>query len=163
MKLSANTMKHSIEALLKAHGLLERFESADIETGFHVQIENEPWMPLVIERYGCQLTISHYFEQSGDLIPDPDQEFEILPDGTWFPVAIQFATGHYQRASEIRDQKRFVNPQHLREQIRFANIWGHNIRAQGYSKGRIAERGHSAKVDDDKDTTKTPHRAGILF
>jgi hypothetical protein len=70
---------------------------------------------LSIEKHGSQVIIAHYFEQNGDLIPDPDMEFEVI-DGEWSPVAIQLAIGSYRRAVEYRNSKRFVSPRELKDQ-----------------------------------------------
>ena len=77
--------------------------------------------------------------QQGGLIPDPDMAFELLTDGSWYPVAIQFVTGHYRRASEIRDGKRFINPREVRDQISFSRMWAKNLLAQHFASGK-AER-----------------------
>jgi hypothetical protein len=51
-----------------------------------LKIENPPFMPLVIEAWGSpilgekrRISLAHYFEQEGDLIPGP--EVEIRDDG----------------------------------------------------------------------------------
>ena len=74
--------------------------------------------------------------QQGGLIADPDMEFEVVSD-LWFPVAIQHATGHYYRAIDYRDGKRVVNPGQTRDQQSFARLWGRNLLAQGFARGKI--------------------------
>jgi hypothetical protein len=123
-------MKTTIEKILAAHGIIEAFNASE---DYSVKIENKPYLDLCIEKHGIQVMITHYFEQNGDLIPDPDMEFEIL-NGEWSPVALQLAIGIYYRAAEYRDGKRFVNPRQLREQRQFANMWARNLLSQGFGK-----------------------------
>jgi hypothetical protein len=125
-------MKSAIEKILNAHGMLEEFQQ---NPEFAVRIKNGPYMPLTIERHDSQITVTHYLIENGDMILDPDMEFERLADGSWFPVAIQLVTGHYARAMEIRDGRRFVNPRQVREQIQFSRMWARNLISQGFQSG----------------------------
>lgn len=134
--LTCSQMKSAIERILRSHELLEDFQR---NSEFAVRIKNGPYLPLTIERHESRITITHYFVQNGDLVPDPDMELEQLADGSWYPVAIQFATGHYRRAMEIREGKRFVNPREIREQVQFSRIWARNLIDQGFESGE-AER-----------------------
>ena len=76
-------MKTTIEKILASYGILEVFNASK---DYSVKIENEPYLPLCIEKHGTKITVTHYLEQNGDLIPDPDMEFEILND-EWSPVS----------------------------------------------------------------------------
>ncbi len=134
-------MKTTIEKILTAHGIFEAFQSND---DFSAKIENGPYLPLCIEKHGTQITVTHYVEQNGDLIPDPDMEFEIL-NGEWSPVALQLAIGTYYRASEYRDGKRFINPKQIREQTKFARMWARNLISQGFAKPK-----NGAKLEDKR-------------
>lgn len=134
----ATVMRTNLEKILKAHGALDTFIRA---RSFHLRLQHEGGglMPLVIERHGDQVTVTHYYEQNGDLISDPDMEFravgaEGMPE-LW-PVAIQHATGHYARCEEERDGHKLVKPRLREELIRFANMWGRNIIEQGYGRAK---------------------------
>jgi hypothetical protein len=54
--------------------------------GYHLKLEQEGLMPLVIEAWGVgkgrRISVAHYYEQNGDLIADPD----ILMDGEGQPL-----------------------------------------------------------------------------
>ncbi|MGK5086127.1 hypothetical protein WDW86_01080, partial [Bdellovibrionota bacterium FG-2] len=91
------TMKSAIEKILNAHNQLDAFRTNE---DFAVKIANEGFMPLSIEKHGKHVTVTHYYEQNGDLVPDPDMEFVDLGGKDWLPVAIQHSTGHYCRAAE---------------------------------------------------------------
>lgn len=48
----------------------------------YLKIENPPFMPLVIEKLYKDdgkviIAMTHYYEQNGDLVPDPDMEIEV--------------------------------------------------------------------------------------
>ena len=122
-------MKSVIEKILKRRGQLEEFKNGE---NFYLKIENGPFLPLAIERHGNSVTITHYFEMNGDLIPDPDLELVIGADQEWYPVALQFSTGHYRRARFWKDGQEFVNPKEMADQRYFSNIWARNIKEQGF-------------------------------
>lgn len=128
--LIKNNMSSAIEGVLASHGLKEKF---DLSTEFYVKIENEGFMPLIIEKHGKSVIIAHYFEQNGDFIPDPDMEFSITEWG-WVPMATQNALGVYRRASEWKDGKLMVNKREFKNQQSFATMWARNIKAQGFGK-----------------------------
>lgn len=46
---------------------------------FHQKIENEPYIPLVVERHGDKLYLTHYLEQNGDLYIDSEMVFKVHP------------------------------------------------------------------------------------
>ena len=132
--LTCSKMTAAIERILCAHNLLEEFLKSE---DFAIRIKREPFMPLTIERQGSRVTLTHYFKQNGDLVPDPDMEFEMIANHTWSPVAIQFATGHYRRAMEIREGQQFVNTREIREQIKFFGMWARNLIDQGFDSGEV--------------------------
>lgn len=129
-KLTATTMKEVIEKILTSHGLIEQFNARE---DFHVKIENEPYMPLTIEKHSRQVIVAHNYVQNGDLIPDPDMEFWIEQDGAWSPVAIQFATGHYRQCMDGV----IINERERRDQVSFSNMWARNLKAKRFAEGRI--------------------------
>lgn len=134
--LHCSQMKSSIERILRSHALPEKFQQSP---DFAVRVTNAPHLPLTIERHGSQITVTHFVSENGDLIPDPDMEFERIDDGSWYPVAIQFATGTYRRAMEVRDGKRFVNPREVHDQIQFSRMRARYLLAQGFASGEIEQ------------------------
>lgn len=45
------------------------------------RLKSSSFMDLVIERLGdSRYSLSHYCEQNGDLVPDPDMEIRVFPD-----------------------------------------------------------------------------------
>lgn len=129
MKPYSTEMKTVITQLLKKHKKLEDFQTKD---NFHLRLEKDDYMPLVIERHKSSVTITHYYQQNGDLIADPDMEFQIANDKEWHPVALQLWNGAYYRARWSENGKEYINPKQIKEQLSFARMWAKNIKAQGW-------------------------------
>jgi len=129
MKTHSSEMKNAITNILKKHKQLEKFQAAQ---EFHFRLEKENFLPLVIECHQNQVTVTHYREENGDLIADPDMEFLIGPDKEWYPVALQLWNGSYYRARWTEDGREYVNPKQIREQLSFARMWANNLRDQGW-------------------------------
>jgi hypothetical protein len=104
--------------------------------GAHVRLENPLYMPLSIEVIGKNLvSVSHYFEQNGDLVPDPDAVYftGYGVENGWVPVSLQLAIGTYYEASWVEDGEitRF-DMREQAEQVSFANTWVRNLQEQGF-------------------------------
>jgi len=121
--------QETIEHLLKAHNLLDDFQSQD---SFHVRFEKTGYQPLVIERHGEMISVAHYFEQNGDLIADPDVE---LHYPSWVPTGITQAFFGYRAKFIERDGKTFVDTRFHQEVSSFLSMWARNIKAQGWAEG----------------------------
>ena len=128
------TMKTAIEKILDAHKQLDPFRS---HNDYSVKIENSGFMPLTVEKHGEQVVVAHYFEQNGDLVPDPDMEFYAKDERDWVPVAIQHATGHYVRSARIANGIWLFEPGAVRELNQFSRMWARNLLAQGFASGRV--------------------------
>jgi hypothetical protein len=128
----------TIEHLLKSHNLLEQFQS---QADFHVRFDMPCYDRLVIERHGELISVAHYFEQDGDLIPDPDVE---LHYPSWIPTAITQCMGYRREKFIEREGKTFVDRHFHREVSSFLSMWARNIRAQGWAeKARVHCDDHS--------------------
>ena len=125
----------TIEKLLSAHNLLENFHA---QLDFHVRFDMSSYQRLVIERHGELISVAHYFEQNGDLVPDPDVE---LHYPTWTPTAITQAIGYRREKFIERDGRTLVDTRFDREVSSFLSMWARNIHAHGW-----AQRG---QVHDD--------------
>jgi hypothetical protein len=126
----------TIEKLLSAHNLLENFHA---QLDFHVRFDMSGYQRLVIERHGELISVAHYFEQNGDLIPDPDVE---LHYPTWTPTAITQAIGYRREKFIEQDGRTLFDTRFDREVSSFLSMWARNIHAQGW-----AQRG---QVHDDR-------------
>ena len=104
---------------------------------FRLRLENEPFMPLVIEAWDSpiagenrRISVAHYFEQAGDLVPDP--EVEIRDDG--WPIELSQRSFYTQVSWYEPDDRMLFYPQAKREVLRFLNgTWAPNLRAQRFS------------------------------
>lgn len=124
----------TIEHLLKSHNLLDRFHS---QTDFHVRFDQPNYQRLVIERHGEMISVAHYYEQNGDLIPDPDVE---LHYPSWVPTAITQSIFGYRQKFFERGGKTYVDTRFHREVSAFLALWARNIQAQGWAeKGRVSD------------------------
>jgi hypothetical protein len=131
MSIDCKVMRHAVERILKAHRLFAKFNEA---SEFAVRITNPPYMPLTIERHADRVTITHYFEQNGDLIPEPDMEFAVH-NGQWLPIAMQFATGQYRVAIRTDEDEWKINRAEAKDQVEFAATWAKNLIEQGFEGG----------------------------
>jgi len=124
-----------IEGIIKAAGGPEGYEK---EGHYHLRVENEPYMPLVIESWdGPQrdesglpvtyISVAHYFKQNGDTVPDP--EVLILSNGQ--PIEISQVLG-YSRCAWFEKGRLQVNPVVSKDIQGFLNIWAKNLKEQGF-------------------------------
>ena len=128
----------TIEHVLKSHHLLDAFQTKE---DFHVRFDLPPYQPLVIERHGELISVAHYYEQNGDLVPDPDVE---LHYPSWTPTAITQALGIRREKFVERYGKTFVDTLFHRQVTFFLDLWARNLRAQGWAeKGQV----HHDKLD----------------
>ncbi len=122
----------TIEHLLKSHHLLDAFQTQE---DFHARFDMPPYQPLVIERHGELISVAHYYEQNGDLIPDPDVE---LHYPSWMPTAITQSLGYRREKFIERDGRTFVDTRFHRDVSSFLALWARNIKAQGWAeKGEV--------------------------
>lgn len=92
---------------------------------FHLRIENEPYIPLVLEWHGNQLFLTHYLEQNGDIFIDSEMVFRL----------------HYSKLQlqETAVQDPFRGREHRACDRSFANLFSQNILHQGFGEAAKAE------------------------
>jgi hypothetical protein len=106
--------------------------------GVYIKVENEPYMPLVIESIGKSpegrelISVAHYYTQSGDLCQDPEMVFEVSPEG-WRPVYFQMAIPPiFRRAISYEPGGVQVHHRCMLDQLAFSKQWDKNIKHQGF-------------------------------
>ena len=118
----------------------------------HVKFDssNGTYMPVHVEfigerGQGKMFSVSHYYEQNGDTMADPDMEFIRTPDGNYYPMAYRLdSLGVYQVSIELGNIKagepKFrIRPSMQRDHANFANQWMENIEdQQDLSKGEAS-------------------------
>ncbi len=102
---------------------------------FRLKIDNEPYMPLFIEAWDSpiqgenrRISVAHYFESNGDLVPDP--EVEITDDG--WPIELSQSMG-YTQVTYYEDDRRLFYPDRKADVLSFLDgTWARNLRAQHF-------------------------------
>ena len=126
----ASPLMAVVREIVAAAGRTADFEVAD---EFLLKVVNAPWMDLVLEAHRLpgqrrQVTVTHYREQGGDLIPDPD--LEMAWDSSPLSLTVQGPSGPvYTRVPDEPDPARART---IREIADFAAMWAVNLRAQGF-------------------------------
>ena len=124
----------TIVEIVKAAGQFEEFTRRGRH--FHVVIENGSYQPLVIEAWdspirgeGRRISVAHYFESNGDLVPDP--EVEIRDDG--WPIELSQVLGYTQVTGYREDGTLLFAPQSRQDVLHFLDdTWAPNLRAQHF-------------------------------
>jgi hypothetical protein len=127
-------------------------EAGTIEPGFHIHIDNPPWMPLDIEETGISgpnglptISVAHYGQQNGDAMRDPEMLFEMRRDGNEIELDPYYWRNDnlgIEQYSSYRDdqQKLFTLAELKRRHEQFARLWDKNLRAQGYYEAFVRSR-----------------------
>lgn len=127
-------------------------EAGELQPGFHLHIDNPPWMPLDIEEIGISgpdglptISVAHYGKQNGDLMRDPEMLFEMRRDGGEIVLSPYFWRNDYlgiEQYSSFRDDERklFTLARLKRRHEEFARIWDRNLRAEGYYETFLRSR-----------------------
>jgi hypothetical protein len=129
-----------------------------LPNGFHIRIENEPYLPLVIEGIGRgprslpAISVAHYYTQNGDAMRDPEMCFEVGTDNSGRVVELM---PYYWRNDGVHIEQESVmsdgrdaegkpafhcHQALLRQHIAFALLWDRNITAQGYADALLRLR-----------------------
>ncbi|HEY3256290.1 MAG TPA: hypothetical protein VGJ91_20165 [Polyangiaceae bacterium] len=111
--------------------------TAELEPGQSRKITNSTaFMPVSVEclygvRDGMLFSVTHYYEQNGDLVPDPDVTIWRDKEGNYWPCSIQHANGHCSKPLELEGPGEILhNPRAYRALRSFVQLWMRNIKAQ---------------------------------
>ena len=119
----------------------------------HLKIENQPFMPLTIERIGkiywengILISLCHYYVQNGDMMQDPEMCFIVVDQREFDMAAFEKVTivpylyqqaglGIYEESMTFKNNVvDYCNNELQLQQVIFANQWLQNIRLQGFLK-----------------------------
>jgi hypothetical protein len=137
-----NKLQRVVVGMLYLNGLHETFQTSG---DFHIQLKNDPWLPLVIERHSDDISVTHYVVQGGDSLRDPEMVFSLQAwaDASrcrfagWVPKSIEpGGFGRvYPTGSMCEDGRTLrYSPRRMREAYSFAAMWARNLREQGFVK-----------------------------
>ena len=127
-------------------------EAGTLPPGFHLHIDNPPWMPLDIEDIEIHgpnglttISVAHYGKQNGDPMRDPEMLFEVGRDGNEIVLDGYYWRNDFlgiEQYSSYRDdeQKLFTLAGLKRQHEQFARLWDKNLRAQGYYEAFVRSR-----------------------
>ena len=127
-------------------------EAGNLPPGFHIHIDNPPWMPLDIEDIGVPgphglvaISVAHYGQQNGDTMRDPKMLFELRRAGQDMELFPYYWRNNYlgiEQYSSFHDDagRLFTLPALKRRHEEFARIWDNNLRAQGYYEAFVRSR-----------------------
>lgn len=110
---------------------------------FYKKFKSEGFMDLNIETLRAEkdsivIAISHYYEQNGDLMADPDMEVRVYTNKDWKMAEAltyqQDSLGVYQQVYKEMHGKRLVNQGLKLSLNRFLLNWLRRIQIQGYEE-----------------------------
>ncbi|MDX2096376.1 MAG: strawberry notch C-terminal domain-containing protein, partial [Leptolyngbyaceae cyanobacterium bins.59] len=112
---------------------------------FHLRIEHEPYIPLVVERHNNALFLTHYLEQNGDLFIDAELVLRVDSNGQLHLQ--ETATQDPIRGGECRGCDRG-----------FAQLFSRNLLQQGFAEAAQAQRQPIKDfLDGSPSPNDTPH------
>jgi hypothetical protein len=125
--------------------------AAPLQAGFHIRIDNEPWMTLVIEDTQERgpnglpaISVAHYGEQNGDLMRDPEMIFEAEETGDELNLVPFYWRNDYvgveQYSAFTEHGRTLQNARLKREHTAFACTWNANLKAQGFLEAFVKQQ-----------------------
>jgi hypothetical protein len=113
-------------------GSYKRFDrSHDIYMPVHVN-----WVAGEHGDFGRLISVAHYVEAEGDLLPDPMMEFLQGPDMRFYPVSADLLIGYHSEPVRLADDLRPIrfDPKEQADLVQFANDWMKNIWHQQFEE-----------------------------
>ena len=125
----------------KAKKIMDKLVDGLTEEGGHKKIDNAgpTFMPVVVELLrDCELgkiySVTHYYEQNGDAMRDPDMEFIKAKDENYYPIYFRQdgVPGLEQEVLIYNDNGQIAQyrPKLMNDLARFGNTWMQNIKEQ---------------------------------
>ena len=130
----------NVAKLLHQGGLSQAILEGDT---FHLRVENAPYMPLVIERHGDAMYLSHYFEQNDDLILDSEMVLKVKAEGQL--VLTETAVQNPIQGGEVRSLSR-----------QFGKLFSNNLLEQGFGAAIAQTLNKTAVVEQQVESVPQP-------
>ncbi|MBD2305647.1 strawberry notch C-terminal domain-containing protein [Chroococcidiopsis sp. FACHB-1243] len=153
----AGAAEKNVAKLLHQAGLaVEILQGED----FHLKVENEPYIPLSIERHGRELYLTHFLaDSSGDLTIDSEMVFRI----SW---------GGQLALTQTAVQNPLTGGEERRQDRGFAKTFSENLLEQGFATAArsrtiaqqaVPQESSSTLVDDPTEPSKGDGRDKAKF
>lgn len=122
----------------KAADVFQRLIENLIRVGDNRKIDNcqSTFMPVSVEVVGRYenlkahvVAVTHYYEQGGDLVTDPEVTFLVTAKG-FFPMTFEQGGVCYRVYAKIEDGKLLFNERQQADLTKFCNDWMMNIKEQ---------------------------------
>jgi uncharacterized protein YqiB (DUF1249 family) len=97
----------------------------------NIKLQSDGFMDLILENYGTNsISMTHYYEQNGDLIPDPDMTIKIDHD-LKYVEALTYQDSFIYQNVHIDDKGTYDHK--IKNQLnRFLGQWLRNLKNQGF-------------------------------
>jgi hypothetical protein len=122
---------------------LEIIEKCEATEDQYIKLNNNSsFMPLSVEKLysskdGKVFSFSHYYEQNGDLVPDPDITFlmyenkaNLMIPFLIIPLTFQDYRSYQEVCILEGDKWQVKNKKNLSDLVSFSNMWMQNIKSQ---------------------------------
>ncbi|MBD1853444.1 hypothetical protein H6F87_26380 [Cyanobacteria bacterium FACHB-502] len=132
----------NIAKLLNQAGLTAAIVDGNLnEDDFYLRVENEPYLPLVIERHQDKLYLTHYRDYDGELVHDGEMIFQVQPTDT----------GDFRlRFLETAVQNPFSGGESRAQDRSFATVFSRNLIHQEF--GSAALEAYTKQQSQEADT-----------
>lgn len=130
--------QHGLRPVSKsARKVLELLVDGLDEPGASKKLDNAQgaFMAVCVERIeetsrGPVYSVAHYYEQNGDLVPDPDVTMLCGADGEFYPLSYQDGRVYRLSVELGPDSSARVNREWRTDLVHFVGGWMRNIKAQ---------------------------------
>lgn len=108
---------------------LEKIGILKLKPGQYTKLKSRAFMDLAVEHlYRNVFSLTHYYKQGGDLVPDPDMQIRVMPEGKMAEaMSYQDTYGYRQVYSDGK-----VDLKAKKELNAFLNKWLSNLIRQGF-------------------------------
>lgn len=122
----ANMLRDVVMEIASARGIdLSKTEG-------HTRVDNEPYQRLCIEAISDNtISVAHYYEMNGDLVPDPDMVF-LVENGNWYPISFQNQMKYEDAVKYDGNGQIIAIMNNIRSMVLFSQMWAKNIKEQGF-------------------------------
>ena len=152
-------MQQVVEHLAQKHGV----ELSQVGVYFCLNLPGTE--RLYVETISARrISVAHYFEMNGDLVPDPDVVFFITDKGDWAPIGITQSFGGWRSYVKMRMDGNGIEAYDREGQADladFADVWAQNLADQGWLECGTCTRS-SAAVAGITTAAQWPFRLGLI-